>query len=142
MAAKIAFARALRARGYDPVQITGQPADLTAYLGKKKFYFEIKFTSQAESYFGAATLTEWREALRTPSSYRFVVATRAGSKWCFEEYTPKEFMGFSYVPPFKIFFNLKVKTSDTELRTRSRAIGLTNKRLRYLLQAYDELRRQ
>ena len=137
--AKSAFASILRKRGYDPVEITSKPADLTAYRGKRKFYFELKFTSQVERYFGAATLTEWREAARAPSSYRFVVAMRKGRKWCFEEYTPKEFMSFSYIPPFKIFFNLQVTTRDTAARVRSRAIALTTGRLRQLLAVYDTL---
>ena len=34
-------------------KITGQPADITARKGDQIFYFEIKFTAQSKSYFGA-----------------------------------------------------------------------------------------
>src|SRR5437773_12401683 len=45
--------------------ITGSPADITATKGGETFYFEVKFTRQGASYFGAATLTEWDAALKS-----------------------------------------------------------------------------
>ncbi len=65
VAAKAAFAKELRRRGYERVSVTKSPADITAYLGTTRHYFEVKFTNRVESetYFGAATLTEWEDAL-------------------------------------------------------------------------------
>ena len=104
--AKEAFVAELLRRGFDEAKVTSRPADITARRGEVVYYFEIKFTQQDCRYFGAATLTEWEAALAHEERYRFVVAAKRDGLWVFHEYTPSEFMEFSYIPPFKIFFNV------------------------------------
>ena len=82
--AKLAFIQnLLLVQGFDEARITGQPADITARKGGQIFYFEIKFTAQSKSYFGAATLTEWDVALAREENYRFVIATMKNDDWMF-----------------------------------------------------------
>jgi hypothetical protein len=104
--AKAAFAAVLRERGYHAVTITDAPADITARRNGEVFYFEIKKTEQKLKYFGAATLTEWEAALSHEGHFFFVVAAKWDGQWVFHEYTPQEFMAFSFIPPFKIFFRV------------------------------------
>ncbi len=106
--AKQAYAEYLRNNeNYEEVMVTKSPADIIAKKDGKTFYFEIKYTSKEEKeYFGAATLTEWKAAVDQGNQGRFyfVVAFRKDGNWKFNKYTPEEFMAFSYIPPFKIFF--------------------------------------
>ena len=106
VAAKTTFIAELLRRGYSNARVTRQPADITAEKDGKTYFFEIKSTSAEKSYFGAATLTEWEAAIRNEDRYRFVVAIRRDDVWMFREYTPEQFMEFSSLPPFKIFFHL------------------------------------
>jgi hypothetical protein len=104
----------LKEKEFDEVRVTRHPADITARKGKEIFYFEIKYTAQAATYFGAATLTEWEAALAHESNFRFVIATTDNEKWIFRQYTPEEFMSFSYIPPFKIFFSIPVGDASSK----------------------------
>ena len=88
VAAKEAFRDELLRRGFDAARITGSPADITATKGGETFYFEVKFTRQGASYFGAATLTEWDAALKSEERFTFVVAFLRDDGWAFHEYTP------------------------------------------------------
>ena len=45
------------------------PADIIAVKDGAKHYFEIKFTSQNDRYFGAATLTEWECAINNLDNF-------------------------------------------------------------------------
>lgn len=98
----------LKEGGFDEARITRQPADVTATRNGQVFYFEIKYTAQLTTYFGAATLTEWEAALAHETNFWFVIATSNNGEWTFREYTPSEFMSFSYIPPFKVFFSIPV----------------------------------
>ena len=146
VAAKAAFAKELRRRGYERVFVTKSPTDITAYLGTTRHYFEVKFTNRVETYFGAATLTEWEAALANEECFRFVVAKRAG-RWVFQEYTPEQFMKFSSIPPFKAYFNLPlgsqrpIESGRANRRSpASRAVRLTRERLRRMLELYRSFR--
>lgn len=79
VAAKEAFRDELLRRGFDAARITGSPADITATKGGETFYFEVKFTRQSASYFGAATLTGGtllsRARSGSPSSWHSYVTT-------------------------------------------------------------------
>gem|GEM_PF-922050 len=141
VAAKRAFVAILCARGFSNVRVTQSPADITATRRGRTFFFELKCTEQTTRYFGAATLTEWEAALRWPKEYVFVVAMKSGRTWKFEEYSPIEFMEFSYIPPFKVFFNLRIGTRDLEKRKENRAIRLTERRTRQLVRFYKSLRK-
>ena len=141
--AKGAFRRELLARGFD-ARITQSPADITASKDGRNWYFEIKMTRRTDTYFGAATLTEWAQALADPDHFRFVVAVcrdDAGTDFDFIEYTPAEFMEFSTVPPFKIFF--KVDLSGRKRKRsgkKSRAVPLTEGALARLQECFGALK--
>ena len=140
--AKAAFVAALSERDFD-ARVTGSPADITATKDGQTFYFEIKFTNQSSRYFGAATLTEWEAALKDPTRFFFVTAQRNEDGWTFHEYTPDEFMAFSTVPPFKIFFQIPVGI-DHAARPAIRptkAVPLTEARLTEMAQMFERWRR-
>ena len=121
--AKDAFLRLLESRNYyDSIKKTSSPADITAIKGGTKHYFEIKFTRQKETYFGAATLTEWVAAIKNPGCFWFVVALEKDNKWKFIEFTPKEFMTYQTIPTFKTYFNIplnKMKERPKKLDSNS-----------------------
>src|SRR5690349_10124314 len=94
--AKAAFVAELVRRGFT-ARVTGRPADVTAVRNGETFYFEIKYTSKSDRYFGAATLTEWEAALQHEGRFRFVIATETTKGWQFVEYTPEEFAKYSYI---------------------------------------------
>lgn len=105
---------------YDTVEIKKSPSDIIASKNGEYFYFEIKMTKSEKDIFGASTITEWEQAIKTPENYKFVLVdfgkgeipnltpiTYKNIK--FYEFSPSEFMEYSSVPPFKIFFNIKRK---------------------------------
>jgi hypothetical protein len=140
--AKLAFVQnLLLVQGFDEARITGQPADITARKGDQIFYFEIKHTAQYKSYFGAATLTEWEAALACEEHYRFVVATKKNDDWTFREYTPQEFMQFSYIPPFKVFFNIPVGDHTPRIsKVPSKRVQMTRDRMSTMVAIYKKFR--
>jgi hypothetical protein len=141
LSAKDAFIQELLRRGFDEARVTGSPADITARKGTEVYYFEIKFTTQDKQYFGAATLTEWRAALIHEDRYRFVIATMRDGFWTFHEYTPAEFMEFSYIPPFKIFFNVAVgKEKATQAKRGNKRVQLTRARVVQMVELFERFR--
>ena len=88
--AKQAFIKELETRGFQ-ARVTGAPADITATRDGETWYFEIKMTSRTDTYFGAATLTEWEQAFKTPDRYFFVVAIKKDDDtFEFKKYTPHD----------------------------------------------------
>lgn len=140
--AKLAFIQnLLLVQGFDEARITGKPADITARKGDQIFYFEIKFTAQSKSYFGAATLTEWDAALAREEHYRFVIAIKKNDDWTFREYTPQEFMQFSYIPPFKVFFSVPVGDHRIPiLKVPSKRVQMTRDRMSVMVAIYKKFR--
>jgi hypothetical protein len=140
--AKEAFCRELLRRGYSDARIVGSPADILATKDGEAWYFEIKFTrTKKPNYFGAATLTEWIPASRNPARFRFVVAYESADKWLFDEYTVEQFMTYSYVPPFKIYFNVPVpKQPNVPSPNDSKRTQLTEARLKVLGEFFDAFR--
>ena len=139
--AKAAFAEELIRRGFDEVRVTGSPADVTAWREGVVHYFEIKYTTQDSQYFGAATLTEWAAALSHEEQFWFVVATMRDGRWTFHEYSPTEFMEFSYIPPFKIFFSVAVGADKaTRARRGIRRVQLTRERIAQMVELFDLFR--
>ncbi len=117
------------------------PRDITARKGDQVFYFEIKYTAQSASYFGAATLTEWEAALTCEERYRFVIAANQGAQWAFREYTPAEFMQFSYIPPFKVFFNIPIGDNRPTLsKLPSKRVQMNRDRLSEMVAVYKKFR--
>jgi hypothetical protein len=143
IAAKQALVLELRQRGYDQVSITQSPADVTAKRDGEAHYFEVKYTTKQEYYFGAATLTEWEAALANEGRYTFVIASQQGSRWVFIEYTPDEFMKFNTIVPFKTYFRINVKCGrDTRVGSRGRAVSLTRDRLLRMAKLFEEFRHE
>jgi len=70
-----------------------------------------------------------------------VVALLRNGSWVFHEYTPAEFMQMSYVPPFKIFFNVGVD-GEKVVRSRegSRSLNLSRNRLNSLSELFARFR--
>ena len=86
--AKVAYVERLKSNGYSNPTVIASPADITAEKNGYTWYFEIKKTSQKKKYFGAATLTEWIQALKDPDHFRFVVARESTEEtFDFFEYT-------------------------------------------------------
>ena len=124
--AKQVFIEHLKNLGFVEPQIMAQPADIMAKKGDETWYFEIKMTErkQGESYFGAATLTEWEQAFKTPETFRFVIARKIGDgEFEFKCYKPEDFMEYSTIPPFKIFFNVKLSDDNDAKKPKKKRTG-------------------
>ncbi len=139
--AKLKYKEYLLRQGYTNVRVVRGPADIAASKDGADWKFEIKFTRKEKSYFGAATLTEWAEARANPDYFRFVIAFEANGNWVFHEYTVREFMAFSYVPPFKIFFHAPLDRNTEVALTRARTrVALTDERLIAMEKLYAEFK--
>jgi hypothetical protein len=139
--AKHAFQEVLQREGYSAVQISASPTDITAKKDGVRWLFEVKFTRAETHCFGAATLTEWAAAAEDAEHFRFVIAYKKADGWRFDRYSPDEFMAFSSVPPFKIYFNVPIGKKPAAIRTRlSKRIYLTKSRLKLLSRQFEELR--
>lgn len=139
--AKAAFVKVLEERGFQ-AKVVSKPADIVATKDGQTWYFEIKMTKQKEAYFGAATLTEWEQAMADPSHFRFVVAKtdETESEFEFLEYTPEEFMAFSTIPPFKIFFNINFGDTTSRKGTGRKSNRLTPENLEIMRRCFEEIR--
>ena len=132
----------LESEGYQNIRVTSAPSDIQATMDNKNFYFEIKFTTKEKKYFGAATLTEWKSAIENQDTYYFVVAILKNDEWIFTKYSFDEFMQFSNIPPFKVFFNIPdttIKSLPTNKKTKS--VVLTKNRLNKMIDAFDNLKK-
>lgn len=139
--AKLAYKTYLENKGYENVEIVSSPSDIIAQKDGQTFYFEIKMTKQTETYFGAATLTEWVQAFKTPENFKFVIAKTNEDEveFSFEEFTPLDFMEHSTIPPFKIYFNINLN-GKTKYRKRRTAIQLTNDTMKLLTELHNKMR--
>ena len=140
--AKEAYMKELKKKGFS-ADITKAPADITAEKDGQLWYFEIKKTAQTDKYFGAATMTEWKQALEDPAHYRFVIAIDLGEdKWSFKEYTPAEFMEFSTIPPFKVYFNIDFSNNGKKSKKgKSNAVKMSQDNFSKLTNTYEQLDR-
>ena len=141
--AKQAFIKKLTEEmGYEKAEVKAQPADIIAEKDGVTWYYEIKLTDDAVRCFGAATQTEWRQALLTPETYRFVIAIRKpGQTFDFRIFTPAEFMEYSTVPPFKVYFNISLDESKPKKRSKNRtAIKLTPEIFNRIDQVFQEIK--
>ncbi len=144
--AKKAYIEQLEAKEFVNARIAASPADIVAEKDGKEWYFEIKMTktaSRGKAYFGAATITEWKQALATPDRYFFVVAYTDDKEESFEfvEYTPTEFMAFSTIPPFKVFFKIPASKKGKPTPTnRKTALPADEANLKRLNEIYEELK--
>ena len=136
--AKAEFIKILNGRGFD-ASVVSSPADIKATKDNQTWYFEIKMTKRPDTYFGAATLTEWKQAIADPDHFRFVVAKTddAESRFEFLEFTPEQFMQFSTIPPFKVYFNLDF---DGRVRETKKATRLTKENLKVMSDCFDRIK--
>lgn len=140
VAAKAAFLNELANRGFN-AEVVKAPADIKAVKDGQVWYFEIKMTKHTDRYFGAATMTEWAQAYKDPEHFRFVIAIDLGDgDWKFTEYTLWEFMEFSTIPPFKIYFNIDF-TGKKRKNGKSKAVKLTKENFFNLFKAFNLLNR-
>lgn len=141
VAAKDAFCRWLLDHGYESAQVTAAPADVTAIKDGQRWLFEVKFTRARTNCFGAATLTEWIAAADNPERFRFVIAYERRGSWRFDVYSPDEFLAFSSIPPYKVYFNVPLDGRAARKRPAlSKKVHLTKARLRRLREQFEELR--
>ena len=121
-----------------PIRIKA-PADIEVKEGKHTHYYEIKMTSKDKSYFGAATLTEWKQALNTPEFYHFVIAIhKKDDTYEFIKLTPDEFMKYSTIPPFKVNFNINLKDLK-KIPKRRTAIPMNKDNMRDMLELFEKM---
>ena len=136
------FIEKLLKEGFDTAEVKAKPADIVAQKNGVTWYYEIKLTDHDDTCFGAATLTEWEQALKTPECYRFVVAIRhQDGGYEFREFTPAEFMRFSTIPPFKVYFNISLDGKRKRKQTRS-AIPMTEENLQHMLDVFRVMREE
>ena len=141
VSAKEAFVKLLEQRDYKDIKIISSPADIVAVKDSKKYYFEIKYTAQKKNYFGAATLTEWTAAMDNTDCFWFVVAQKNGEIWKFIEYTPKEFMKFNTIPPFKTYFNISLDNKDKNASNKTKkSIQLSDEKLKRMRDFWNHLK--
>lgn len=144
--AKTSYIEVLKQKGFTNPTITASPADIVAEKNGEMWFFEIKMTktaSRGKAYFGAATITEWQQALETPDHYKFVIAYTDAEEESFEfvEYTPAQFMAFSTIPPFKIFFNIPAPGQKAQKSPhRKTALYANESTLKKLNRIYKDLK--
>lgn len=139
--AKKEYCKYLQNNGYSNVSIVSIPVDIIAEKDGHVYFFEIKMTTRDEKCFGAATLTEWEQALKTPNEFKFVIAKTDLEEENFEfiEYTPEEFLKYSTIPPFKFYFNIDFKNQN-KIQKRTKAIQLSDDKISHLIQVFNNLK--
>ena len=80
-------------------------------------------------------------SIRAEERFTFVVAFLRDDGWAFHEYTADEFMQMSYIPPFKIFFNVPVGGDRVVMsRNGSGAVALSRRRLTMMSELFARFR--
>lgn len=140
--AKKAFCEKLIQEGYTDVKVISAPADIFAVKDGAIYYYEIKMTRNKHTYFGAATETEWAQAFLDPEHYRFVVAKTNDDESEFEfiTYTPQEFIGYSTIPPIKIYFNIDFDNPAKNKGHRS-SVVMNKENFEVLHKAYESIKK-
>jgi hypothetical protein len=135
--AKRQFVEFLLGQGYTKAWVARLP-DVIAERNGRTEYFEIKYTtkSSADAYWGAATLSEWELAAEFPDRFWFVVARESAEGWVFQLFTPDEFLLYSWIPPFKVYFTIPANLSE---RTRKK-VGCNRAVISLLSKQYKEIR--
>jgi Holliday junction resolvase len=139
--AKDAYIVHLKSNGYENVKIINSPVDISAEKNGETYYFEIKMTKKKTKYFGAATLTEWVQAFKTPNHFKFVIAITDVKEEDFKfiEFSPEEFMKHSTIPPFKIYFNINLE-GNSKNKLRRSAIQLTEATMKLMSEFYNAIK--
>lgn len=139
--AKKEYSKYLENQGYTNVRVTSSPVDIIAEKDNTLYYFEIKMTKRNKNCFGAATLTEWEQALKTPNEFKFVIVKTDKEEINFEflEFSPKEFLKFSTIPPFKFYFNIDFENQN-KIQKRKKAIQLNDEKISHLISIFKNLK--
>lgn len=139
--AKKEYSKHLENNGYTNVRIVGSPVDIVAEKDNVPYYFEIKMTKSEKNCFGAATLTEWEQALKTPNEFKFIIVKTnlEENRFEFLEFTPQEFLKYSTIPPFKFYFNIDF-VNKNKLQKRTKAIPLDDEKISHLITIFNNLR--
>lgn len=139
--AKKEYCKYLENSGFTNVRVASTPVDIIAEKDDVTYYFEIKMTKSDKNCFGAATLTEWEQALKTPNQFKFVIVKTDIEENNFEflEFTPKEFIQYSTIPPFKFYFNIDFKNHD-KIQRRTKAIQLNDDKILHLITIFNNLK--
>ena len=140
--AKEAYTKVLAEEGFKEIKIISTPTDISASKNGIKYFFELKFTNQTNKYFGAATLTEWECAINNLENFFFVICRFEKNKWLFDKFSPKEFIGYSTIPPFKIFFDVDLKNFDKKKSKETKSVKANFNNLNELVKIYDKLRKK
>jgi|TARA_B100001964_G_C14176662_1_gene574127 hypothetical protein len=138
--AKEAYAKILAEEGFKDIKIISTPTDISASKNGTKYFFELKFTNQIDKYFGAATLTEWECAINNLGNFFFVICRFEDNKWLFDKFSPKEFIEYSTIPPFKIFFDIDLKNFDKKKSKETKSVKANFDNLKELVKVYDKLK--
>lgn len=98
-----------------------------------------------EEYLNRSYLSSSYQRTKSPAHYRFVVvkADETDTVFEFKEYSVEEFMQYSTIPPFKVYFNVPVDGSEAPLRKRegeTRAVLLTKEGFNKLMECYESLK--
>ena len=126
---------------YDSVEITSKPADITAEKNGQKYYFEIKMTQKNDTYFGAATFTEWYTAYKYPKYYKFVIARKIkDGEFEFTEISPENFEQYCTIPPMKVYFNYPIVTKSKKRKKVKTTLKLTENNFNKLNNLYEQLK--
>ena len=140
--AKFEYVKILISEGYNNARVTKSPSDIQATKNGMDFYFEIKYTTKDKKYFGAATLTEWQAAIQHPNTYFFIVALLKENKWVFTKYSPYEFMEFSTIPPFKVFFNIPdTTTKSLPINKETKSVKLSTDNINEMVSFYESMKK-
>lgn len=114
--------------------------DVIAERNGKTEYFEIKYTtkSSSDSYWGAATLSEWRVGPTISGSPLVCRGRENAGGWVFRLFSPAELLPYSRVPSFK--FYLKIPAELTRMdRKGTQRVQCTREAILLLARQYEEL---
>lgn len=137
-----AFINELQSEGYEIID-RHHPVDITAKKDGKTYYFEIKKTSKSNRMFGAATFTEWEQALKHPDHFWFVIAKELNeNEYEFIRVSPATFMEYSTIPPIKVYFNININElvgeADKKPQRHRSAIKMSQEKFEILSDAYEK----
>lgn len=125
---------------FETIERNGAKSDLKAVNENGEvFYYEIKSTRK-NPYFGSASFSEWKLALENPESYFFIVAYFNDGCFDFFQFSPKEFLSYSTIPPIKVYFNLDIDNPQKKKKPRT-ALPLSVKAFKRLGKAFEDERK-
>lgn len=86
----------------------------------KTVYYKIKATTKEDVYYGGIPISAWKYAFENNSSFIIVIAVYNQEKDLFEyKYCkPEEILKSSFLPPFRINFNLKLDGDFNDISTK------------------------